>query len=390
MSSRLAQLLWWVCLFPLSPACSGDGAGDDDSAMPDDDSAMPDDDASDDDTAGFDPDLAEALAEALAATADEYESPGLVAAIRTGDGQLWAGAVGVSDVDQQTPMQIGDAFKIASVTKTFTAAVVLQLVGEGVLALEDTLEQWYPGFERGDEITLRHLLMHTSGVREHCQTSEFISGVEGTWTDEALVELVNGLGLLFDPGESYSYSNTNYVLLGFVIESASAVGWRTQIEDRLLSPLSLDDTRVPAEGEGWGETVSGYIGEDDYTDFAHPSGSGAAGSMVSDVLDVSAWSLQYFGKDVLQPEQATARTTDPYDFGHYAYGLGMLIIEDDLGMQWGHTGGLPGYSSWIGYRPDEDVAIAVLANCWVLDDGQMDYDWTYHASYALWEALLGS
>jgi len=352
-----------------------------------------DTDVTDDDVAAateFDPDVAAALDEALAATADEYESPGLVAVILAGDGRLWAGAVGLSDVDEQTPMQIEDALKIASVTKTFTAAVVLQLVGEGVLALEDTLEQWYPGFERGDEITLRHLLMHTSGVREHCQTSEFITGVEGTWTDEALVELVNGLGLLSDPGESYFYSNTNYVLLGLVIESATSVGWRTQIEDRLLSPLSLDDTHVPAPDEDWGETVSGYIDGDDYTDYGHPSGSGAAGSMVSNALDASAWSLQYFGRDVLQPDEAAALTTAPYDFGHYAYGLGLLIIEDDLGMQWGHTGGVPGYSSWIGYRPDEDVAIAVLANCWAMDDGQMDYDWTYHGSYALWDALLGN
>ncbi len=389
---KRSWLLVLVSLFLGTSACSGageepdDDVGDDDVVDDDDDDSA----AGDDDADSFDPQIAEALDAALEAVAVQYESPGIAAAILTGDGRLWAGASGVADVGDQTPLQTDDAFKIASVTKTFTAAVVLQLVGEGTLTIEDTLEQWYPDFERGEEITLRHLLMHTSGIADYSQTAGFAADPDGPWTDEQLVELVADQGLLFDPGVSYFYSNTNYVLLSLAIETATADAWRSQFEHRLLSPLSLDDTRVPGPDEDWGEIVSGYIGDEDYTDYGHPSGGGAAGSMVSNVNDVATWSLQYFGRDVLQPSEAALLVEDPYDFGSYAYGLGLLIIDDDMGTQWGHTGGSPGYSAWAGYRPGEDMAIAVLANSWWVDPdtGAMDYDWAYNAGQALWETIL--
>ena len=388
MPSRVLQFLGMLLWIFAATSCSE--GSDDDSAAGDDDLAD-DDDVADDDTAAFDPALAQELDEVLEQLREEYDAPGIAAAVRMDDGRQWIGAVGVSELVDETPLDASDPFKIASITKTFTAAVVLQLVGEGALTLDDSLEQWYPGFARGDEITLRQLLNHSSGIPDYGTVVEYQTSMDQPWTDEELVALVDGEPLLFEPGNDWSYSNTNYVLLGLVVDAATGLSWESEMEQRLLVPLGLDSTRLPDFTDGWGDVVPGYIEGVDYTDTVHPSAASAAGCLVSTAEDLVMWSSEYFGGDVLDANEAGARVEDPIPVGGpFSYGLGVLIVDDVDGLEWGHNGALNGYASWVGYRPMEGIAISFLTNSWWVDPdtGSLDYQWPLYAVPVLWEVVL--
>ena len=349
-----------------------------------------DDSAGDDDGVVFDEELAGALDAALDDLQQEWDAPGIAAAVRLADGAIWSGASGVSDLDSDEAMEPGQPTKIASITKTFTATVVLQLVGEGVLDLDDPLEDWYPGVPGGHAISIRHLLEHSSGIPDYAATVGYSYGADDPWTDEELVALVDGEERLFEPGSSYSYSNTNYVLLGLVIVAASGVDWRAQVETRLLAPLELVATDSP--DDTWGDIVPGYLSGNDQTDTVHPTTFGAAGCMTSTVLDQVVWGASSLGSDLLEPAEREARTEDARSIGGpYSYGLGILLWDHLGGVEVAHKGALPGYTSWTGFRPDEGIALALTANSWVTDpdSGQYDPQWSVPLSEALWEVVLG-
>ena len=353
----------------------------------------PDDDDSagdDDDVPAFDPDLADALDATLEELRDKWDAPGIAAAVRLPDGATWTGAVGTADLDAGEAMSPEQPTKIASVTKTFTATVILQLVGEGVVGLDDPLEDWVPGVPGGDEIAIRHLLEHSSGIPDYTTTLGYAYGAENPWTDEELVALVDGEERLFEPGAAYSYSNTNYVLLGMVILAATGDPWRDQVDDRLLEPMGLEQTDSPSDD--WGDIIPGYLGTSDQTDAVHATAFGAAGCMTSTVVDQVVWASSSLGVDLLEPAEQDARTADPLVIGGpFSYGLGVLLRDLEEGTEIAHNGALPGYVAWTGYLPDRGIGLAMTANTWAIDpdSGQYSIDWSVPVSEALWEVVLG-
>ena len=353
----------------------------------DDDSAAGDDD---DDDVVFDADLAEALDDALDGLRTEWAAPGIAAAVRLPDGATWSGASGEADLDEGTAKEPGQPTKIASVTKTFTATVVLQLVGEGIVGLDDALDDWIADVPGGDGITVRHLLEHSSGIPDYTGTLGYAYGAADPWTDEELVALVHDEDRLFEPGSQYGYTNTNYILQGMVIAEATGEGWRAEVDGRLLEPLDLADTSAPTDG--WGDIVQGYLSGGEQIDAVHPTTFGAAGCMTSTVLDQVEWGAAVLGSDLLDEAEADARVADPQPIGGpYSYGLGVLLWDHLGGVEIAHNGALPGYIAWTGYRPDEGIALAVTANTWVVDpdSGQYDHTWSVEVSEALWEVVLG-
>ena len=351
----------------------------------DDDSA-----GDDDDVPAFDEDLAEALEATLEELRDEFDAPGIAAAVRLADGAMWSGATGVADLEADAAMGPDQPTKIASVTKTFTATVILQLVGEGVLALDDPVADWVAGLPDGGAISLRHLLEHSSGIPEYTGTFGYSYGAENPWTDEELVALVADEERLFEPGQAYSYSNTNYILLGMVILAATGDDWRTEVAARLLAPLELTSTGSPTDT--WGDIVPGYLSGIDQTDAVHPTAFGAAGCMTSTALDQVKWGAASLGSDLLEEAEQEARIEDPLPIGGpFSYGLGVLLWDHLGGVEIAHNGALPGYIAWTGYHPGEGAALAMTANAWSIDPdtGQVVYDWSVPASEALWEVVLG-
>ncbi|WP_194398104.1 serine hydrolase domain-containing protein [Microbacterium atlanticum] len=253
-------------------------------------------------------------------------------------------ATGVADLATGEPLAPDMQFKIASQTKTFTANLVLQLVGEGSVGLDDTISTWVPGVPNGDQITIRQLLNHTSGLADGFTSptvqAQVPSGctVNELLTAEALFEPVAA------PGERWSYSNYGYNLLGRVVEIVTGQDLNTALQERIATPLGLDRTLLPASGSGLTPPLTrGYgtgstgptqapTAADDATDIPG-SCLWAHGGMVSTLTDMRVWAESLATGSLLTPEVWAEATTDmmPFVFGgnyngpgQWRYGLGFV------------------------------------------------------------------
>ncbi|MCA2216403.1 serine hydrolase domain-containing protein [Jidongwangia harbinensis] len=299
-------------------------------------------------------------------------------------GRVWRGAGGVSRLGTHRAVPVAGRFRAGSITKSFVAAVVLQLAGEGRLALDDTLQRWLPGVLPGAErITVRQLLQHTSGVANYPNTPSFraiyhseaaiVRMRHRTWTPPELVAFAAGVPLLFEPGTSWMYSNTNFVLLGMVVERVTGAGYAAEVRRRILRPLGLRGTRFPATDAALtGAHPHGYLavgrdgGEEpvDITVF-NPSVAGASGEVTSTAADLNVFFRALLGRRLLGPaeqEQMRAACATPRD---YDYGLGLMTRTVAGGTRlWGHRGDIFGYyaESWI--AEDGGRQLTVAATPW--------------------------
>jgi D-alanyl-D-alanine carboxypeptidase len=306
----------------------------------------------------------------------EAGAPGVVGLVRTGE-RTWQGASGLGDLRANRPARAGDRFRIGSVTKSFVATVVLQLVGEGRLGLDDTLERWLPGLVPGGErITLRQLLQHTSGLYNY---TDDLPEPPRRFRPGELVAIATGHKPLFAPGTQFSYSNTNYILAGMLVERVTGQRLAAQLRQRILQPLALDGTELPTtERRIAGPHVNGYVPPDE--DWRVSDGPGglvnvtemdtswawAAGAMVSTTTDLARFYQALLGGQLLAPElMAAMRTTvDASQFRRGArYGLGLEMLRHGCGAElWGHTGSLEGYGTTAFSTPDADRQLVMVTN----------------------------
>jgi D-alanyl-D-alanine carboxypeptidase len=272
---------------------------------------------------------------------------------------------GVARLDTGEPMTPRHATRVGSITKTFVATVLLQLVGEHRLDLDDSVESHLPGrVPDGEEITVRQLLNHTSGIYNYTDDEEWLARalteIDHVWTPDELVDVAVAHEPVFAPGTSWSYSNTNYILLGMVIERVTGERIEDLIGHRIIRPLRLRSTflaggdHVPswqahgyippsmADQEGYPPpTDGGYI---DTTSWP-PDWAWAAGALVSTTADLSRFYRALLSGRLLEPAQLAELTaTVPLGEG-FGYGLGLLVQETPCGTLWGHDGGIPGYIS---------------------------------------------
>src|SRR6266511_4487299 len=174
------------------------------------------------------------------------EAPGAILLVRKGNRTLRLTS-GYGNIDKKTPMRATDRFRVASVTKTFVATVLLQLAGEGRLGLGDTIERWLPGpVPNGEHITVRELLNHTSGLFDVANDQGFIARLlwkrTGARTPRKLIRIATTHQPLFAPGAAWSYANTCYILLGLIVEAASGKPIGTELDRRIFGPLHLRAT----------------------------------------------------------------------------------------------------------------------------------------------------
>jgi D-alanyl-D-alanine carboxypeptidase len=302
----------------------------------------------------------------------------LSAAVQFSDGQVWAGTFGTSTtfpVDSVTPEY---AYAIGSITKTITAACILQLVDEGVLGLDDSVGQWLPPFEHVDpNITIRQLLRHQTGLNDVITNPAFDAAskvdLDSVWT---LTNLVNDylLAPLAAPGGGFSYSNTNYALLGLIIEAATGQTYRQAFEERFFGPLGLESLVIPpfdADPQDiahlWIYNPSGGAYSDAHTFFVNwdsfRSAAGPIGGYYGTASDVAIWNRAFLRGDLhsaatlTQAKQTIAAGT-PANGRH---GLG-IMERKFLGLTaYGHGGDI-GYSGVTYYFPEKDMSITVLNN----------------------------
>jgi D-alanyl-D-alanine carboxypeptidase len=285
---------------------------------------------------------------------------------------------GVADLRTGRPLRAGDRVRIGSVTKSFTAVVALQLVGEGRLRLSDTVGRRLPGvLPRADPVTLRQLLDHTSGIPD-----DVMAPLQGVlhgdplrvWTHDEVLGLVRDEPLRFPPGTGWAYSNSDYVLVGLMIERATGDSLEHELERRILRPLRLRDTGFPVRAAGLGRGAArGYsldVGPDgpiagplrDVTRYS-PSFAWAAGNGVSTLRDVARF-YRALLRGRLLPSRLlhAALTTVPTGNPRRRYGLGLDVYDTPKGTLIGHDGDMPGFSVKALSSRDGRVQAVVATN----------------------------
>jgi D-alanyl-D-alanine carboxypeptidase len=288
---------------------------------------------------------------------------GTLAEVRDGR-RVWRGAAGVAERDTTRPVHSRDRFRIGSITKTFLATVVLQLAGEGRLKLDDPVEKWLPGVvPDGQRITLRQLLNHTSGLFDFRRTlifppnPGFLQYRWRTWTAAEQVERALANPPVFEePGSAYSYSNTNYTLLGMVVEKATGRTYAEEIERRLLRPLRLQETVLPGTGTRIpGSHPHGYVPIDfdgdgipelvDFTEM-NPSLFGAGGEMISTAKDLNRFFTALLGGRLLPAHLLAEMKTQGIEGGK-SYGLGLAWRQTKCGVRvYGNDGDAMAYETF--------------------------------------------
>ncbi|WAL67898.1 serine hydrolase [Amycolatopsis cynarae] len=327
-----------------------------------------------------------ALQAALGWAVTSLGSPGALAGVLE-DGRSTALSAGVADVATGRRTDPDMHFRIGSITKMFVATVVLQLVGERRLQLSDTVEQWLPKVvngngNQGSRITVEMLLNHTSGLYNYTDEKFMKQVLDHPHRTYKPIELV-GYALAhppyFPPGTSYAYSNTNYILLGMIIERVTRRAYAAEIRDRILQPLGLRDTFVPEVSDvlpppfmhGYSMTPQGKT---DVTEF-NPSWAGSAAGMISTVGDLDRFEAALLGGTLLQSGLLnTMLTPTPLldiktGVGRYRYGLGIAITTLSCGVEvYGHIGEVPGsISNLYGTRGGSHVLASNLNGGWLLD-----------------------
>lgn len=315
-----------------------------------------------------------------------------VLARSTGPRGVQFATAGVADAETKRKARPGDKFRIASATKTYVSTVVLQLVGEGRLSLDDTVEDVLPGVVSGNgndgsRITVRQLLNHTSGLFNYTADFPALSGIDAyeagrytTWTDEQLVGIAMRHAPDFEPGAKWSYSNTNYTLAGMIIEKITGRTWQQEVTKRVIRPLGLRDTLTPTTSARIpGSHLKGYsaFGESapaiDVTAF-NPSAAGAAGAMISTAGDMTTFYQALMSGQLLKPAQLTEmkKTVRAAELDEAwpgaRYGLGLMEIPLTCGGSYfSHAGDLPGYATRTGATEDGRRVVVLEAT----GDGSM-------------------
>jgi D-alanyl-D-alanine carboxypeptidase len=299
-------------------------------------------------------------------------SPGVIALVNQGHG-VKLHAAGVADTRTGRALRPSDRFRAGSNTKTFVATVALQLVDEGKLSLDDTVEHWLPGIlPYGDQVDLRQLLNMTGGVPDYVPALEQrmvqdAAARSRTYSPRELLAMVPQKPD-FAPGTSWNYSTTGYILAGMIIERATGNRVGHELEQRIFAPVGMRHTYFPAattairggHAHGYGE-VHGTLR--DLSDF-NASAGWAGGGAVTTAADMSRYWRALLGGKVLAPAQLAAmKTTVPIgESSPVSYGLGLMKMDIGCGTTWGNGGDLPGFSSEFFNSEDGKVQAGVIVN----------------------------
>ena len=282
---------------------------------------------------------------------------------------VFSKAYGFADLEFAVHADEETMFRIGSVTKQFTAAGILKLAERGKLAVDDPLTKFLPDYPtHGHEITLRHLLTHTSGVHNYTNLGPEWERVQAReLSDAELVALWQDLPLDFAPGEKWNYSNSGYYLLGMVIAKVSGSSYADFLRETFFEPLKLTRTRYDSNGEVIPNRAQGYAFEEgkSWNDrFLGMSQPGAAGGLLSTAGDLVRWQRALVTGQVVSSESYLEMTT-PFllDNGRETgYGMGLqLDAQAGEPCVW-HGGGIFGFNSVLLYFPGEKLSIGVISN----------------------------
>lgn len=310
---------------------------------------------------------------------DDGVTPGFQLSIRKGGDLVFSQGFGLANIETSTPTTSATVFRIGSVTKQFTAAILLLLEQDGRLSLSDTLDRFVPSVPRANEISLLRMLNHTSGLGNYTDVDDPKDFFQAGRLDRPTSEMIDWMVarprlMVFEPGAGWAYSNTAYVLLGAVIEAVTGQPYGAVMKERLFDPLGLTATAVddpalilPGRANGYtrdiGDAAGAPLLNASYLSMTFP---GAAGAIRSTTDDLCRWHQALFGGRVLGATAletmltpATLADGSPALTGgqpvNYGLGIGVGPIAS-------HTGGINGFISYLGTHREADVTVATVVN----------------------------
>lgn len=337
---------------------------------------------------------------------------GVQVAIRSADGLSWSGAYGMADISNQIAFSTCNKTMVGSISKTFTAVLIMQLQDEGILTVDDALRDWLGNdligeIANADQVSIRQLLNHTSGIRDYLGIEQYINALNTPFFQETQAEklrYIYGKDAEYEPGQQYSYSNTNYVLLGLIVEKARNMSLWDAVDRYIAQPLALfnaemgtHDVPIPLG------TARAYrpIRTGKYEDIMHLAVSDAAtgdGGIASNMQDLNLFIEALFNGGILSAAAFQQMTDsemiivgegeeDYPQWPNESYGLGISRWNTPYGTAYGHTGSTSNYEAYMFYFPEKKVSISIGYNAVGgknFGDRQRDF------REALFKLLLGS
>jgi D-alanyl-D-alanine carboxypeptidase len=340
------------------------------------------------------------------AAAKKLMVPGAMVLLRTPQGDFTA-SFGTTELGAQTPPEVNTHFRIASNTKTMTAALIVLLAQDGKLKFNDPVSAYVPNVPNGENITVAQLLKMRSGLYGYTEDPALASAMDAdpgkAWTPQEILAIAFRHPPQFPPDTSYEYSNTNYALLGLIAEKVGGRPLAQQFADRLFGPVGLAQTLLPAAADtsmpapyshGYMYGGSFYaLADDPYPadmqaaaaagtlqpiDYTHQNSSYAtpAGGAISTADDLATWmkalvSGKLFNADYHHQWLASLQAEDPNapDGQKYGYGISYQRFGPNAAMYY-HGGELPGFNSFMGYDPDNDVTLVIWTNLTLSPEGK--------------------
>jgi D-alanyl-D-alanine carboxypeptidase len=313
----------------------------------------------------------------------KYAIPGVSATIILADGTTWTGTSGLANVRKKTPVEVDTAFALASVSKTYTSALILALADEGKLDLDTRVSKLLPKIKFTGKATVRQLLDHTSGLSDFFLNAKIDRALFGErtheWTARDAFRYVGKA--VFPAGKGWYYSNTNYALLGMIAVAVDGRPLAEQLRTRFFDPLGLEHTYQQIAEKPRGPTARGYrvtgtparpifTDQSDGTK-AMPftsvvTAAGGAGSIAATSGDVARWARALYSGDVLPRATVGAMIADARNTARFrpkiGYGLGVQVTTLDGRPALGHSGRLIGFRSVVRHLPTDGITVAVLTN----------------------------
>ena len=298
----------------------------------------------------------------------DFNAPGAIVGVWEGSKSPLIVVRGKSNIVSNAPLKAEETFRIASVTKTFTATVVLQLIDEGVLSLDQTIDKYFPEVPNAASITIRMVLGMTSGVTNFFYEDPNVAWSYQheplrKWTQQELYNILISEAPAFQPGEKCVYSDANYFLLGMLAEKVTGSSIKELISSRIIVPLGLTKTVFPDTPEMTGAYMHGYrnnVAVESLEDITavDPSLPWAGGAMISNLYDLKAWLNALVQGTLLSPALQQERLRWTAMSTYLSYGLGIANLSGFIG----HDGSILGYNNFLFYLPEKDAYIITIVN----------------------------
>lgn len=300
-------------------------------------------------------------------------------AISKNNSIIYQNTLGYSDTENSIKINSDTKFRIGSITKTFTATLIMKAIEEGKLTLDDTLDKYFVSIPNSEKITIHNLLQHRSGIYNFTSADDYLDWNTNFKTKEEVVSIIKKYDSVFEPGSKFEYSNSNYVLLTFILEDIYGDSYQNLLDKYIIAPLHLENTQYgdkikATENEAYSyKWFDGNWEIESETDLSIPLG---AGSIVSTPTDVLKFAHALFNHQILSETSLNQMKTTIDSFG-----LGLFQIPFYNKIGFGHTGGIDGFASVFSYFEEDNVAISWVSNAFNFD--------TNNISIALLSAVYG-